>query len=82
MTTPNPNPNPNPKPADWDSLACYSVELRDALLVTGLALRDYQFTLDSSARRAAQHQAVQWIELLQGCEKRNENGQSHRRPFE
>ena len=73
---------PNLTPADWDSLACYLVELRDALQVTGLALRDYQFTLDSSARRAAQHQAVQWIELVQGCEKRSENGQSRHGPFE
>ena len=38
---------------DWDSLACYLAELRDALLVTGLALRDYQFTLDSNARNSA-----------------------------
>lgn len=72
----------DPKPDDWDSLVCQLVELRDALLLTELALRDYQFTLDSSERRAAQCHAAQCIEIVRGCKKGSEKVQSRHQPLE
>ena len=78
MTT----PNATPPDADMEILACLLAELRDALVRTALALRDYQFTLDSDARRQARNQAGQWIERVQGGESRSQNGLLRHRPFD
>ena len=78
MTT----PNTTPPDTDMEILACLLAELRNALVRTALALRDYQFSLDSDARRQARDQADQWIEWVQGGESRSQNGLLRHRPFD
>ena len=78
MTT----PNATPPDVDMEILACLLAELRDALVETALALRDYQFTLDSDARCQARDQAGQWIAWVQGGESRSQNGLLRHRPFD
>lgn len=53
-----------PKPARTDlaSLVKCLLDLRNALEETSLALSDYQCTLDSAPRRAAQLQVLQLID--------------------
>ena len=75
-------PNSKPPNVDMEVLACLLAELRDALVETALALRDYQFAQDSDARCQAQAQVVQWVERAQSCENRSENGLSRHRPFD
>jgi len=64
MTT----PGMKPTQADWNTLVCQLTEmrkaltaLRDALVETELALRDYHFTLDSTERRSAVREASRLI---------------------
>ena len=78
MTT----PNAKPTDVDLEILVRRLAELRDTLVETALALRDYHFTLDSDARLQAQDQASQWIERAQSCESRSENGIPRHRPFD
>ena len=78
MTT----PNATPPDVDMKILACLLAALRDALVKTALALRDYQFALDSDARCQARDQPGQWIGWIQGGESRSQNGLLHHRPFD
>jgi hypothetical protein len=78
MTT----PNPTPPDVDMEMLACLLAELRDALVEAALALRDYQFALNSDARCQARDQAGQWIEWVQGSESRSKNSLLRHRPFD
>jgi len=64
MTT----PGMKSQQADWNALGCQLTEmrealtaLRDALVETELALRDYHFTLDTSERRTAEREAFRLI---------------------
>ncbi len=75
-------PNSKPPDVDMEVLACLLAELRDALVETALALRDYQFVLDSDARYQAQAQVVQWVKRAQSCENRSGNELSRHRPFD
>jgi uncharacterized protein YerC len=54
--------HPKPTRADLISLVKSLLDLRDALEETSLALCDYQCTLDSAQRRAAQLQVLQLID--------------------
>ena len=54
--------HPKPKRADLASLVKCLLDLRNALEETSLALSDYQCTLDSAPRRAAQLQVLQLID--------------------
>ena len=54
--------DPKPTRPDLTELVRRLLDLRNALEETALALSDYQCTLDSEARRAAQLQVLQLID--------------------
>ena len=66
--------NPQPRPADLERIVQGLANMRDALLAVALALRDYQLTLDSPERHAAELQARQMIERVMADENRTNSG--------
>lgn len=59
------NPKTSPVQAEVKTLAEYLFDLRDTLVETAMALREYQFQLNSEVRQEAVTLATQLIERSQ-----------------